>query len=341
MDFKYKYLYKTWTGLKIATDIEEVNTKDYNIILLKKQFREIERQLEYLDELREDVKKYLLELDTEKKKNKILKQETESLKDENIKLKKELSSKELTSIKVLDEYILEEKNDKIADLKRQLNNLSSIINSKNRKVVKLENKVAKVEKKVIKLESKSSKKVESEIEENKIIATHKSLVINRKLDIKTYKVQKNYVLDIPLSMQFEEIERYVKDIEKSKIENEEELSKYINEKGYNIWKVQTKNNAWELILLKKELKKDDKTDIEFSSQSAILKGLMLEKTYVIKKHYILPIAIESTLQEVEMYVDNAETTNIELAEQKKIYNNEDWKIQTKNNKWEVIFRAKL
>ena len=341
MDFKYKYLYKTWTGLKIATDIEEVNTKDYNIILLKKQFREIERQLEYLNELREDVKNYLLELDTEKKKNKILKQETESLKAENIKLKKELSSKELTSIKVLDEYILEEKNDEIADLKRQLNNLSSIINSKNRKVVKLENKVAKVEKKVIKLESKSSKKVESEIEENKIIATHKSLVINRKLDIKTYKVQKNYVLDIPLSMQFEEIERYVKDIEKSKIENEEELSKYINEKGYNIWKVQTKNNAWELILLKKELKKDDKTDIEFSSQSAVIKGLTLEKTYVIKKHYILPIAIESTLQDVETYVENAETTNSELTQQKRIYNNEAWKIQTKNNKWEVIFRAKL
>ena len=101
------------------------------------------------------------------------------------------------------------------------------------------------------------------------------------------------------------------------------------------------HNAWELILLKKELKKDDKTDIEFSSQSAVIKGLTLEKTYVIKKHYILPIAIESTLQDVETYVENAETTNSELTQQKRIYNNEVWKIQTKNNKWEFIFRAKL
>lgn len=345
MEFDYKFLYKKLINLKVTDDPNEIRGKTHSIVINPLDFREIKRQLKYLEELRQDSKRYVLELNTADNKNKVLKKENELLKEKNEYLQKELDIKKAEEKPVSDsqelEEKLEEKNDEIVDLKRQLNNLSSIINSKNKKVSKLENKVSSLESKVSKLKSKKITKNKNEIaEENKIIPTYKSLIIKKELNVKEYKIQKNYILNIPLDAPIIDVKTYIEDIDN----NEEELAKYINENKYVVWKVQTKNNVWELVLLKKDLKdldENEQSDIEFSSQSAILKTLFREKSYTLKQHYTLPIKIETPIGEVVKYVKESQETNIALEKEKNGDVNVAWKVQTKNNTWEVVFRGRI
>lgn len=354
MNINYQFLYKTIINFKTTTDEEEIAGKEYKIVIDPKVFREIERDLGYLEELREDVKTYLLELDTEKKKNKILKNKLELLenrdfdllKEENDNLKKELNVQKITSSEIILEG-LEEKNDEIIELKRKLSNYSSIINSKNKKIEKIENKNEKLERNILKLKNnKVAKSTVNEVQENEIKPTYKSFIIN-KISKKNCKLEKHYDLNIDSQVKIQEVREYIENLK----ENDIELDEYINKNNYNIWKAQIKNNTWEIILLKKTNTLDEIEDIEFIYKSSIIEMLpMADSYYIINQHYELPLPIQTPMDQVKEYVENSKITNKELDKEKVTRNNENidniyeniaWKIQTKNNKWEVIFRGRF
>ena len=350
MELNYKFLYKTWKGFKIADNLEVVGKNNYNIVMDQEELITIKKELAYLEELREDSRKYIMELNSLNEQNKALTEQNQLLQQVNINQKKEQTSKKITceyeNMYLEQKRILNRKDEKNKELNKQLNNLRLMIDSKNKKVSRLENKVTKLENKC----NKKFKKKKIEVKENEILSSYKSFTINT-LSRKNYKVEKHYILNIELEMPVGEVKTYIENIQKEvhdKIRGNE-LVEYLIENDYTIWKVQTKNNEWEVVLLRKELK-DEIENIDFSYKSFILEKLNGESYYKLHQHYVLPIPIETAINEVVEYINQSKTTNIALdnerinqekGNEKNIYENIPWKIQTKNDMWEVIFKGKF
>ena len=124
MELNYKFLYKTWKGFKVADNLEVVGNSNYNIVMDQEELIAIRKELAYLEELREDSKKYIMELNSVNEQNKALTEQNQLLQQANINQRKEQTSKKITceyeNMYLEQKRISNRKDEKNEELNKQL-----------------------------------------------------------------------------------------------------------------------------------------------------------------------------------------------------------------------------